>query len=177
LGQIAVQNKISRKAGLWRAVDAPLLLLMGWPGPCFYPARRRILPGISSTRSTSHVTSINAIYGVTCHRRPLCGAKQTGDSQRPKTDFDPIRTSASAPTISEIVLFENRSQVFELVEKVPDVVAGTLLPVRMQVGKDVHSTRIITVRGLISPATASRNLPSATTRPPCAWTSCAERRE
>ena len=34
----------------------------GMARPCSYPARRRVLPGITSTRSTSHVTSINAIY-------------------------------------------------------------------------------------------------------------------
>jgi hypothetical protein len=32
------------------------------------------------------------------------------------------------------LLFENRPQVFELVEEVPDVIAGALLPVPMQVG-------------------------------------------
>src|SRR5438105_10245583 len=33
----------------------------------------------------------------------------------------------------QLLLFEDRLQVLELVEEVPDVVAGALLPVRMQV--------------------------------------------
>ena len=40
------------------------------------------------------------------------------------------------------LLFQDRPQILELVEEVPDVVAGTLLPVRMQVGELYLTKRI-----------------------------------
>jgi len=39
------------------------------------------------------------------------------------------------------LLLENRPQVFQLVEKVPDIIAGTFLSVRMQ----VRNIRIVAV--------------------------------
>ena len=89
------------------------------------------------------------------------------------------------------LLFEGGPQVLELVEEVPDVVAGAFLPVRMQVGdfwivavalegrfrcpfdQDHHRLRLdVTGRRLLAEL-AERD----DARPPWATTSFAERRE
>jgi hypothetical protein len=92
--------------------------------------------------------------------------------------------------ISESRTAEDRAHVLEPVEDVPDVGGRAVLLVRVQVSErgigpvalertplDPRSTRIRTLRGSISPARLSRNRTRATTRPPCAATSRADRRE
>jgi hypothetical protein len=84
---------------------------------------------------------------------------------------------------------EDRTQVLQALVGSPQVVSRPVLTQRVQVrefrvvgkapyaSREGHSTRIMTLRGSASPASASSSRPSATTCPPCPATASTERRE
>src|ERR1051325_5315162 len=105
---------------------------------------------------------------------------------RPSPGLESMDVVISAPS-----LLEDRPQVLEFIEEMPQVVLRAVHAVRVQ----IRQLRVVAItferrlrvpldqdqhlapRPAAPPLIASRNWPSATTRPPCACTSLAERRE